>query len=291
MTDTPSTHSLDVGLDAFEQAVIEESRRRLVLVDFWAAWCGPCRALKPVLEQLAREYEGRFLLAKVDTEAEPQLAARFGIRGIPNVKAFLDGTPVDEFSGALPLPQVRAFIDRLLPSDAERARLHALAQAAGGDGEAAIASLRTALDLDPRLERARIDLIGLLVEAGRLDEARALAAGLQPLTRHERWAAPVLARLALQPGAETADPALLESRLAASPDEHETRLALARLHVSAGRHEAALEQLLELVRRDRRHGDEAGRRTMISIFDLLATDPAHAALVSRYRRELARALN
>ena len=290
MTDDTFPHSIDVGLATFEREVVEASRQRLVLVDFWAAWCGPCRALKPVLEQLAREYAGRFLLAKVDTEAEPQLAARFGIRGIPNVKAFLDGNEVDEFSGALPPGQVRAFVDRLLPSEAERARQRALAQAAEGNGEAAIASLREALALDPRLDRARIDLIGYLLDVDRLDEARALAAELQPFTPREGWAAPVLARLALQP-ASVADVDALASRLANNPADHESRLALARLLVAATRHEEALGLLLDLVRLDRRFGDDAGRRTMISVFDLLGTDPAHAALVARYRRELARALN
>lgn len=290
LMDTPASHSLDVGLATFDEHVIAESHRRPVLVDFWAAWCGPCRVLKPVLEQLATEYAGRFLLAKVDTEAEPQLAAQFGIRGIPLVKAFVDGVQVDEFSGALPPAQVRAFIERLLPSEADLLRQRAVARAAGGDAEGAIEDLQRALDLDPRLERARIDLIGLLLDANRLDDAHALAARLQPLTPRESWAAPVLARLALQPSTG-ADLGALESRLQANADDHEARLALARQRVAAGHYEAALEHLLELVGRNRRFEDDAGRRTMISIFDLLAAEPAHAELVSRYRRALARALN
>ena len=115
-------HSLDIGLADFQQAVLEESKHRPVLVDFWAPWCEPCKSLKPVLEKLAAEYGGKFLLAKINSDDNQELAARYGVRGIPSVKAFIDGEPVDEFSGALPESEVRAFLDRLVPGPADELR-------------------------------------------------------------------------------------------------------------------------------------------------------------------------
>ncbi|PZP54828.1 MAG: thioredoxin, partial [Azospira oryzae] len=125
-------HSLDVNTSTFQSVVIEGSKKVPVLVDFWAAWCAPCRALKPVLEKLAEEYQGRFLLAKVNTDENQELAMRYGVRGIPNVKAFVDGEVRDEFAGALPESMVRQFIERLLPSEAELLRRRATALSAAG---------------------------------------------------------------------------------------------------------------------------------------------------------------
>ncbi len=126
-----SEHALDVGLADFAQSVLEESKHRPVVVDFWAPWCGPCKSLKPILEKLAAEYGGKFLLAKINSDDNQELAARYGVRGIPSVKAFVDGEPVDEFSGALPEGEVRAFLDRLVPSPADELRQQAAGRAPG----------------------------------------------------------------------------------------------------------------------------------------------------------------
>src|SRR5687767_9064544 len=159
---------MDVTSASFERDVLEASAGVPVLVDFWAPWCAPCRALGPILEKLEREYAGRFRLAKVNSDENQDLAAAFGVRSIPDVMAFRDGKPVAHFLGAQPESQVRAFIDRLLPSASELERLK------GGE-----AALRKALELDARNDAARLDLAELLIAGKRIDEAEALLADVQ----------------------------------------------------------------------------------------------------------------
>ena len=153
----------DVGEADFVERVVERSRQVPVVVDFWAAWCGPCRALTPALEAAATSREGDVDLAKVDVDRNPGLARSFGVQGIPAVKAFRDGRVVDEFTGALPPPQVESFFERLVPSEADRL--------AGGDGEADEASLRRALELGRGHVGAAVALGRLLLRRGEPGEA------------------------------------------------------------------------------------------------------------------------
>ena len=136
---------IEVGMENFREVVLEGSKKAPVVVDFWAPWCAPCRALTPVLEKLAREYDGKFTLAKINSDQNQQLAAEFGVRGIPAVKAVVDGQLVDEFTGALPESQVRAFLERVVPSSAELVRKQALERMASGDDVQALELLDQAL--------------------------------------------------------------------------------------------------------------------------------------------------
>jgi putative thioredoxin len=284
-----SAFAREVTSAEFHQVVIEGSRQAPVLVDFWAPWCGPCRALTPVLERLAEEYKGKFVLAKVNSDENLELARDYGIRSIPNIKAFVDGQVVDEFLGALPESAVREFIDRLLPAPGELMRRDAAAQAAAGDPQRALALLSTAAELEPSNDAVHLDRIEILLELGRIADAREAASRLSPLASQEARAGRVLARLQLADAdAEQSDPAALEARVLSNPDDLETRLRLARLYASQRRYEPALEQLLEITRRDRGFGDDAGRKTMLAIFDLLQ---GQNELVSRYRKLLASALH
>src|SRR5436190_9218201 len=149
MSTAPATAVIEVGDDDFVENVLEESKRRPVVVDFWAAWCGPCRTLGPVLEKVAEEHGGEFLLAKVDVDSSPYVASQFRIQSIPNVWAFVDGKPVDQFIGAYPEPAVREFVSRLLPTEADREAAEADEAAAAGDPEAAERGFREALEADP----------------------------------------------------------------------------------------------------------------------------------------------
>ncbi|MBI5911869.1 MAG: co-chaperone YbbN [Betaproteobacteria bacterium] len=282
-----NTHTFDTGVESFERDVLQASQKVPVLVDFWAPWCAPCRVLKPILEKLAGEYQGRFLLAKVDSDEHPQLSARFGVRGIPNVKAFVDGKLADEFTGALPESRVRAFIDRLIPTPGEKLRRTARALVAQGDFDEAERHLRSALEIEPANHGVRLDLVELLLAKNNHAEADEMFAPIPERERDER-AERLYSVLALWKRSQQL-PALeeLEARLAANPDDLPARLALGERLVADKRYEPALAALLQVVRRDRGALRTSARKLMVEVFKL-AED--QAALVSEYRKLLAGAL-
>jgi putative thioredoxin len=279
-----SENALDVGLADFDQRVIEESKRRPVVVDFWAPWCGPCKSLKPILEKLAAEYGGKFLLAKINSDDNQELAARYGVRGIPSVKAFIDGAQVDEFSGALPEGEVRAFLDRLIPSPADEMRQQAAAVRMAGDISGALKLLAEASKLDPDHLGVRLDAADIMLDLNEAEEARRLM-GSVPDDADPR-VPQMKARLQfMAAGAE--DEAALKARVAEDENDLEARLKLAKLLVAAGQYEAGMDQLLEIIGRDRNFKEDIGRTTLLSVFNLLGG----GELVSRYRRKLASVLN
>jgi putative thioredoxin len=277
-------HDLDVNLADFQAAVLDESRTRPVVVDFWAPWCGPCKSLKPILEKLAAEYGGKFRLAKVNADDNQALSQQYGVRGIPAVKAFVNGEMVDEFSGALPEAEVRAFLDRLIPGPADELRAQASAAHAAGDHGTALQLLAEASKLDPQHIGIRLDAAEIMLDLSEADEAQRLL-GSVPEDADPR--VPQLkARLKFL-GAAGADEMALQTRIAADSNDLDARLELANLAIAGQRYEDGMEQLLEIVQRDRSFQDDIGRKTLLSVFDLLGG----GELVSRYRRLLASALN
>ena len=282
-------HCIDVSEANFMQEVVEASRRVPVLVDFWAPWCGPCRSLGPILEKLAEEYQGRFRLAKINSDENQALAAQFGVRGIPAVKAVVDGQIANEFTGALPESAVREFIDALLPSPAEPLRQEAQAARARGDADATRKLLLQAIRLDPKHEQARLDLIDVLLDADDLAEAKRLLDEIAEQGKDRNRIDSLAARLALAQGAAGgADEATLRGKIGAEPADMAARLALANLLALKQDYRGALEALLEIVRRDRAFEDDVGRRTMLQIFSLLGSD---SELVREYRGKLSSLLN
>ena len=219
------THTRDVDTNTFESAVIEGSKKVPVIVDFWAPWCAPCRTLGPVLEKLADEYGGRFILAKIDSDENQELSARYGVRGIPNVKAFIGGQVVDEFTGALPESGVRAFIERVVPSPAEELRDSAArVYAQTRDAEQALDLLAQAEQLDPKNDDVRIDRAAIFADAGRHEEARKLLDNLAPLTQMNERVSALKARLDLAQGAaEAPSDDVLEARIARDGNDVEAR--------------------------------------------------------------------
>lgn len=286
----------DVTPDQFQSRVIETSHRLPVLVDFWAPWCGPCRVLMPLLARLAAEYGGKFFLAKVNTDGAPELAATYGIRGIPAVKLFRNGNVVDEFVGVQPEPAIRAILDRHIPRESDETIDRALSLAVAGQRTEAIALLREAAAREPTYDRAKIELVRLLTtpmededarmhlsEARRTLDSLSIRAGADPEVEALR------ARLTLLEAA--ADPRStedLERTITAQPDDHEARYRLAARLALTNRAEAALEHFLDLVRRDRHFGDDAGRKGLVATFQLLGS---RDTLVTKYRGLLARALH
>ncbi|MEK8089077.1 thioredoxin [Thermithiobacillus plumbiphilus] len=280
----------DVDVSSFDQVVIEGSRERLVLVDFWAPWCGPCRALGPVLEKLATDYAGKFLLAKVNSDENQELSVQYGVRGIPAVKAFLDGRVVDEFTGALPESAVRQFLDKLIPSEGDKLRAQAAVLRQSGQAGEAESLLHAALQADPRNDRVRLDLARIYVETGREAEATAMIEQMQPTFRMEPEVEALQAALEfVRLAAQAPDEATLLKTIESTQGDNraEAMLQLAAKRVLRNDYEGAMQQLLEMVREHRSYGDDAGRKTLLKVFTMLGNQ---GELVSRYRAQLARAL-
>lgn len=277
---------IDATLDTFDRDVIEASRRAPVLVDFWAPWCGPCRALAPVLEKLEREAGGRWHLAKVNSDENPELSARYGVRGIPFVLAFVDGEPVSSFTGAQPEGAVRAFLAQVVPDPSALELRRARAALASGEGAQGESHLRNALALDPSNDAARLDLVTLHLDRGETEAAKAqwvlLSARASEVSGHDVAAArlEVAVRAASLPTSTE-----LATRIATDPADLEARLHLAEVHMASRDYGPALEQFLEIVKRDRGFGDDIGRRRMLAVFELADPDT-----VAQYRRRLAATL-
>jgi putative thioredoxin len=278
--------SFDVTEADFRQTVLERSLDVPVLVDCWAPWCGPCRNLKPVLEKLVRDYGGSFVLAKLNTDEAPQISAALQIRSIPLVVLFIGGKPVDQFMGALPESQVRAFLDKHIGEQVSEAEAMRQAAATEVDPAEAEALLRDALSLEPGHTEAALDLSARLIDRGAFDEAARLLEAMTPGQRNERHAA-LLKRIQLAKNKPAGDPAELAARIAANAKDFEARFALAALQAHAGDFNAAFDQLLEVVMRDRAEWREKARLQLVEWF-ALCTD---AQAVSRGRRYLGMYLN
>lgn len=284
-------YAYDVTVADFDGKVLAASQQVPVIVDFWAPWCQPCRILKPILEKLAAEYGGKFILAKVNSDENQELSQRYGVRGIPAVKAFVGGQMVDEFTGALPEAQIREFLERLIPSPAEPLRQEALAAYARGDLAAARKIMAEAINIDPRNDNAYLDFVEMSLDANELDEARELLEVVADKARDSARVASLQARLQLAAAGGGADVPALQAESAARPDDLEIRLRLANALALAQDYPGAFEQLLEIVRRDRKWNEEAGRKTMLTLFNLLAAQPQYDDLVRSYRIQLSRTLN
>lgn len=285
-----SDHPLvfDVNENEFETRVIEASRRTPILADFWADWCAPCRALAPVLERVVGDLNGRVRLAKVNTDENQNLAASLGIRSLPTVKLFKDSAVVDEFFGAYPEAQVRAFVDRHVAGPGDELSAKARALIASGEAAEAVALLRDAVTANPDDPRLCLDLAVAQLAHGEVDGAEETLAKLPANVQQDAEAKRLFALLHFCRLCEGAPPAdELARRVDRDPADLDARLKLSARRVLEENYEAALEQLLEAIRRNKTHGAESARKSMLSVFELLGSaDPR----VGRYRSLMASAL-
>jgi len=289
---------IDVTIENFEQEVIAASQSQPVLVDFWAPWCGPCKAVGPILEKLEVDYGGAFKLAKINSDEEQQLAGAFGIRSIPTVVLMKDGQPVDGFMGALPEGKVREFLDKHVQALAAEEQEEELPPEEPGaaDPEAQLEKLQHAVATDPANDDARFDYLKALLLAGREPDARRAfepVASKAPVSRRLDALARWLDALAF--AGQHPSPADLDAKIAANRRDFQARFDRARLLFAQQRWTAAMDELLEILMRDKAWSEELARKTYIAILEIIEPPkvkvaegqvPPEDPTLATYRRRL-----
>ena len=281
-------HSYDTNLETFPDNVIEASMKGPVMVDFWAPWCGPCQSLMPILDKLADEYQGAFKLAKVNIDEQQQLAQQFAVRSVPTVKIVSQGQIVDEFSGAIPESDIRAMLSKYIVRESDALMATALQAYQKGD-ENALPSMVEIINADPANHHIRLQYVDVLVNEGQIDDARKILQSLPEDVQQQAEVSGLMSRLdVMAKAAEYGDIQTYIDKVVANPDDCEAHHQLSVVYIAHGQFQEALEQLLEIMRRDRQFNDDIGRKDMLKVFDMLGNT---GELVSYYRKQMASLLN
>jgi putative thioredoxin len=274
---------LDITLQNFETDLITASQQQPVLLDIWAPWCGPCKALGPVLEKLEQDYDGRFALGKLNSDEQPEIAGQlsqmFGVRSIPFCVLFKDGQPVDGFVGALPEGEVRKFLDKHVASKAEIAAEEeaeaAQALLDDGDIDSALEKLQEAVAINPADDTARYQYLRALLAAGHVEEARRAYDQITPkivpdarIVAAGYWLAALESTAAARPLPE------LQAAIAANKRDFDARYALAQAHFAAQRYTEAMDELLEILMRDKGWNDGEARKTFVAVLEIMSKPAA-----------------
>jgi putative thioredoxin len=265
------------------QLLIDESHKRPVVVDFWADWCEPCKVLMPLLEKIATEYDGAFLLAKVNADQQQMIAQQFGVRSLPTVMVMQNGQPVDGFAGAVPEGQVRQMLEKYLPKPWDGLLEMAREAMDSGDFASALTPLRQAWEDSGRQLDITLSYARCLIETMRLDEAETVLAEVR-LADQDALYEQLQAQLQIKrEAAKSPEIEALEQKLAQDPDNLDVRHQLAVQYTNAGHFRDALEQLVHILQRDLNHGDGATKKLLLdTIASLGKGDP----LAAEYQRKL-----